>query len=107
MNLTQKKCVPCEAGGPPLNAARVRELAVQIDPAWRVVSEKQFARDFTFADFVATMAFVNKIAALAEQEGHHPNLHIFFNKLTVELWTHAVGGLSENDFILASKIDTL
>lgn len=68
---------------------------------------KKIVRKFEFKDFVEAIAFINKVAAVAEGEGHHPDLHIFYNKVTIELSTHAVGGLSENDFILAAKINAL
>lgn len=68
---------------------------------------KLLTQTFTFANFVEAMKFVDQVADIAESEGHHPNIHIFYNKVTLELTTHAIGGLSENDFILASKIDTL
>lgn len=110
--LSEQKCVPCEGGTPPLESARVAELAKQVDPAWAVVPETaseamRIRRNFKFKNFVEAMKFVNHVAEIAESEGHHPDLHIFYNKVLIELWTHAVSGLSENDFILAAKIDDL
>lgn len=110
--LAQQKCVPCEGGTPPLETARVGELKNQIDPAWVVVpatpsDATHLKRECKFGDFVQAMTFVNKVAEIAETEGHHPDLYIFYNKVIIELWTHAVSGLSENDFILAAKIDQL
>lgn len=75
---------------------------------WSVLQHKKLQKNFQFLDFAATLAFVNKVATLAESEGHHPDLNIHdWNKLTITLSTHAIDGLSENDFILAAKIDTL
>ncbi len=74
---------------------------------WRVTGGKKISHEFSFSDFKEAMEFVNQVAALAEQETHHPDISIHYNKVFIELWTHAVGGLSENDFILAAKIETL
>lgn len=106
-DLTQKKCVPCEGGDPPLTQAQVQAYLPQISDEWQVEDNKKIQREFTFADFKRAMGFVNRIAEIAEDEGHHPDLYIFYNKVRVELWTHAVKGLSENDFIIAAKIDQL
>jgi 4a-hydroxytetrahydrobiopterin dehydratase len=106
MDLTQKKCVPCEAGTPPLGAAAVAEFMKSV-PALNVVDVKKLSREFKFKDFTAAMAFVNRVAAIAESEGHHPDIYIFYNLVRLELSTHAIGGLSENDFIVAAKIDAL
>lgn len=110
--LSSQTCVPCEGGTPPLETVRINELLPQIGEKWHLVPATptegmMIRRDFTFKNFVAAMIFVNKIAELAEHEGHHPDLHIFYNKLTVALWTHAVGGLSDNDFIVAAKINEI
>ena len=76
-------------------------------PAWIVIDDKKISRGFKFNHFNQAIFFVNKVADLAEAEGHHPDIHIFYNKVSLELSTHAIGGLSENDFILATKIDRL
>lgn len=107
MELKDKKCVPCEGGMLALPPAGVEHFRSQIDSAWRVADNKKLERLFSFKDFKETMAFLNQVAELAEGEGHHPDIFINYNKLTLTLWTHAIGGLSENDFILASKIDAL
>ena len=107
MQLNNKKCVPCEGGIPPLGEEEINELRGQIHTDWEVVDNLKIKREFSFVNFVHTMEFVNKIAGLAEEEGHHPDMHVSYGKLTVELWTHAINGLSENDFILAAKIDEL
>jgi 4a-hydroxytetrahydrobiopterin dehydratase len=106
MDWTSKRCVPCEGGVPKLPAARAAELLATLD-GWRLDGER-LRRHFRFADFGAAMRFVNAVAGLAEEEGHHPDLHLHdWNLLDVSLWTHAIGGLSENDFIMAGKIDAL
>ena len=106
MTLTQKKCVPCEAGMPPLDATAVAEYARQV-PAWKIVENKQLLREFKFKDFQGSIDFIVKVAAIAEAEGHHPDMCIFYNLVRLELSTHAIKGLSENDFILAAKIDEM
>ena len=106
MDLIQKHCVPCEGGTPPFTHQQIKTYLPQINPEWRVVNYAKLVRDFKFKNFVEAMKFVNQVADIAEAEGHHPNLHIFYSKVTIELCTHAVGGLSENDFILAAKIDS-
>ena len=107
MSLKDKRCVPCEGGTPPLDDATTRKLLGQIS-GWAVASEAGEARlrkRFEFVDFLAAMAFVDKMAAVAEEEAHHPDFCVHYSRVDVTLWTHAVGGLSENDFILADKID--
>ena len=107
-NLAKKKCKPCEGGVPPLAPEASQELLKQLKPEWMLIDGgRMLAITYTFRDFVETMGFVNKIAAVAEEEQHHPDLTISYNNLGVELTTHAIGGLSENDFILAAKIDGL
>lgn len=105
MDLTKKKCVPCEGGTPPLTDRQINNYKPYIQKEWLVLGQKKLRRVFTFKDFVQSMQFVNAIANIAENEGHHPDLTISYNSVTVEVWTHAIDGLSENDFILAAKID--
>ena len=105
VNLVSKKCVPCEGGTPPLEREKIEEYLKQLEGGWEVRDDKMIARRFTFKTFREAIDFVNRVANLAESEGHHPDMIIRYNKVTIELSTHAIGGLSENDFILASKID--
>ena len=105
MDLTQKKCVACEGGIPPLGKEGAAEHLPQV-PAWKPNADyTAISREFSFDDFKQAMIFINKVADLAEEEGHHPDIHVFYNRVKLELSTHAVQGLSENDFILAAKID--
>jgi 4a-hydroxytetrahydrobiopterin dehydratase len=105
-NLKSKSCAPCEAGTPPLNAKEAAERMVELKDGWDL-HEGKLRHWFNFKNFKETMAFVNKIADLAEAEGHHPDMHVSYGKVLIELFTHAIHGLSENDFILAAKIDAL
>ncbi len=107
MELAKQKCVPCEGGTPPLDSKRVRELLPQVK-GWRAEkNEHELRKRFEFGTFPETIAFVNRMADLAESEGHHPDFCVHYDVLEVTLSTHAVHGLSENDFILAAKIDQL
>ncbi len=108
MDLTKKHCVPCGGGMPPLTNDREDELIKQIE-GWMLLRDgtHMIQRRFKFADFKKAMEFVNKVANLAETEGHHPDIKIVYSKVTIDLFTHTVGGLSENDFIVASKINKL
>jgi 4a-hydroxytetrahydrobiopterin dehydratase len=103
--LTQKFCMACEAGTPPMPAAQAQTLLAEV-PGWDL-ADQTLSRTFRFKDFKAAMAFVNQVAELAEAEGHHPDIHISWNRVRLELTTHAIKGLSENDFILAAKVNAL
>jgi len=104
--LADKKCVPCRGGVPALKGAALEDFRKQV-PAWNVVNEHQVTRAFKFPDFVQALAFVNKVGALAEEQGHHPDILLTWGKAEITLWTHAVDGLTESDFIMAAKIDRL
>ena len=107
MELAKRKCVPCEGGIPPLTENEILEYITVINRGWIVSENKKIVRIFNFVNFKHTMEFVNAVAEIAEEEGHHPVLHVSYGSVEIELWTHAINGLSENDFILAAKIDRL
>lgn len=104
--LTQQKCEACEGGVIPLSKIEADILLKQI-PEWEVSSDvKTISRSYTFKDFNEALAFVNTVGALAESEGHHPDIHLTdYKNVRIDLSTHAIDGLSNNDFILAAKID--
>jgi len=105
--LTKKKCVPCEGGVPRLDAAQVAVLLAQVS-GWQAVEDnRKLHKRFVFDDFRGAMAFVTKMALVAEAEGHHPDFTVRYSVVDVTVYTHAIGGLSENDFILAAKVDGL
>jgi 4a-hydroxytetrahydrobiopterin dehydratase len=106
--LTSKKCAACE-GGVEKYTPQQAEEQLQLLPQWRLSGDGQrIRRDWQAKNFQAGMDFLNQVARLAEQEGHHPDLHLEgYRHVWIELWTHAIGGLSENDFILAAKIERL
>lgn len=106
-DLSQKHCVPCEGGAKPLSLVRAKELLKQVS-GWAPGEDgKWIVKQFKFSNFAEAMDFANKITPIAEREGHHPDVHVSYGKVVVELSTHAIKGLSENDFILASKIDAV
>jgi len=106
--LEKRHCQPCEGGVPPLSPESIRQLLTVV-PRWQLTSDgKRLRREWRVKDFVTALDFFNRIGAIAEAEGHHPDLHLVgYRNVAVEIWTHAVGGLTENDFILAAKLDTL
>ncbi len=108
-DLTAKACVPCRGGVPTLTDAEIERLSPQV-PQWRVREVdgvKRLVRDHEFPDFASAMRFAARVGELAEEEQHHPDLHVAWGKVGVEIWTHKIRGLHENDFILAAKIDRL
>ena len=105
-DLRAKKCVACEGGVPKLTVEQIVSLCPQV-PGWKVSDDRKLERRFEFPDFLAAMAFVNRMAELSEAEAHHPEFAVNYSIVDVAIWTHAVGGLSENDFILAAKIGDL
>src|SRR5438477_13075706 len=106
--LTAKKCTACEGDTPAFNKQQIAEHLAAL-PEWKLSDDgKLIRRKYKFADFVSAMAFLQKVGELAEREQHHPDLHLTgYKNAAVELSTHAIGGLSENDFIVAAKIDRL
>jgi len=106
--LSNKRCVPCEGGVPALSNHEASALIKSVD-GWTVDPDsKRISRSWTMKNFMAGIDFFNKVAALAEEEGHHPDLYLEgYRQVKIVLWTHAVGGLTENDFILAAKINKL
>ena len=105
MDLIKKHCVPCGSGVRPFAKKKIEKYLNNVG-AWEL-KKGHLWRTFTFVEFLPAMDFVNKVAKLAEQEGHHPDFHIHYNIIELEVWTHAINGLSENDFILAAKINKL
>jgi len=106
-SLAQRQCVPCRGGVPPLNLARVQELRAQISSDWHVVDQHHLLREIRRKNFREALRLANAIGEIAESQRHHPDLTVSWGKLTVTLFTHAIDGLHENDFILAARIDEL
>jgi len=106
--LSKKHCVPCEGGIPPLSAEQVKQHLAAL-PDWKLTADgKRIRREWRVKDFMAGLDFFNMVGRVAEEEDHHPDLHLVgYRNLAIEIWTHAINGVSENDFILAAKIDRL
>lgn len=104
--LADKKCVPCRGGVPPLKGKELEALHKSV-PKWKVVNEHHIVREFKFPDFVKALDFVNRVGAIAEEQGHHPDILLAWGKAETTLWTHKIDGLTESDFIMAAKIDRL
>ena len=108
-DLASKTCVPCRGGVPPLKGAELSQMHKRLPQwaQWEVVNEHHVTRTFIFPDFKQALNFVNKVGAIAEEQGHHPDILLAWGKAEVTLWTHKVDGLTESDFIMAAKIDRL
>jgi 4a-hydroxytetrahydrobiopterin dehydratase len=106
--LAERHCKPCEGGIPPLSPAEAQRLLAQLSPAWRLSENGQaIRRELRFRDFYRTMSFVNALAHIANIEDHHPDLEVGYNYCRMTFTTHAIGGLSENDFVCAAKVDVI
>ncbi|HVF28003.1 MAG TPA: 4a-hydroxytetrahydrobiopterin dehydratase [Pyrinomonadaceae bacterium] len=105
-NLASKSCVPCHGGVPRITGAEIETFMKEL-PHWEVVAEHRLEREYRFTNFRDALRFVNRVGEVAEREGHHPDIAFGWGYAKVEIWTHAIDGLSESDFILAAKLDTL
>lgn len=105
-DLADKQCVPCRGGVPALKGDALKALHAQVS-GWNVVLEHHLEKTYTFPDFVQALAFTNKVGAVAEEQGHHPDIALGWGKVAITTWTHKIDGLTESDFILAAKIDKL
>jgi len=106
-NLDKKKCVPCEGGVERMRPEDIPAFLNQLKPGWDVIDNLKIKKTYTFDSYMDGIEFVQDLAAVSEEEGHHPVIHIYYGHVDVEFWTHAILGLSENDFIMAAKTDLL
>jgi 4a-hydroxytetrahydrobiopterin dehydratase len=104
--LSSKQCVPCSRKTPPLDLATIQQLRKQLADGWNVVDGHHLEKEYVFRDFKESLAFTNRVGAIAEEEGHHPDILLRWGKVKLTVWTHSIDGLSENDFILAAKVDS-
>ncbi|HWC16872.1 MAG TPA: 4a-hydroxytetrahydrobiopterin dehydratase [Terriglobales bacterium] len=104
--LAKRTCVPCKAGVPPLTGKELSHLAGQVR-GWKVIQEHHIEKSYSFSDFVSALEFVKAIGAVAEEQGHHPDILLRWGNVKVTIWTHKIDGLTESDFILAAKIDEI
>lgn len=107
MALKEKKCEPCSGEETPLKGKDVKEMMSELEGEWKSVDDKKIRNSFSFDSYMQGVKFADKVAELADEEGHHPDLCIHYKKVEIEITTHAIDGLSENDFILAAKIDNI
>ncbi|HZU07262.1 MAG TPA: 4a-hydroxytetrahydrobiopterin dehydratase [Chloroflexota bacterium] len=105
VSLADRVCVPCRGGVPPLTPEEIAPLLAQLEEGWTVEENKKLVRTYRFKNFAEAMAFANRVAAIAEEQGHHPDLHVRWGAVRVEVWTHKIDGLTESDFIFAAKCD--
>lgn len=105
--LAAERCVPCRGGVPPLKGEELTALAHELGGGWRVVDDHHLEKTFPFADFASGLAFTNAVGAIAEAEGHHPDIHLAWGRVGISIWTHAIDGLTRSDFVLAAKIDAV
>ncbi len=103
--LANRQCVPCRGGVPPLKGEELRDLTRDLGGDWKVVDEHHLEKLYTFTNFSSALAFTNSVGAIAEDEGHHPDIYLTWGRVGIKIWTHKIDGLTESDFILAAKID--
>ena len=103
-DLADRNCIPCRGGTAPLTAAQIAPLLAQL-PGWSAANGHHLCRRFTLADFAGALELANRIGAIAEQQNHHPDLHLAWGMLEVTIWTHTIDGLTESDFVFAAKCD--
>ena len=104
-DLASKKCVACKGGHPPLKGAALADLQGQLGGGWQVLNEHHLEKEYAFKNFRDALAFVNQVGAVAEQEGHHPDVFLAWGKVKLTIWTHKIDGLTESDFVMAAKAD--
>jgi 4a-hydroxytetrahydrobiopterin dehydratase len=103
--LAAKTCVPCRGGVPALKGGELEALLRLLDEGWKVINEHHLEKNYAFPDFKQALAFANRVGAVAEEQGHHPDIYVAWGKVILTIWTHAIDGLTESDFILAAKAD--
>jgi 4a-hydroxytetrahydrobiopterin dehydratase len=103
--LATKECKPCQGGEPPLEGEALRDLQEELGHGWQVVDGHHLEKQFKFSDWMQAVDFTNRVARIADEQDHHPDIQLSYGKVVVRIWTHKIGGLSENDFILAAKIE--
>lgn len=107
MGLSEQTCVPCRGGVPPLQGEELERLRQELGGDWQVVDGHHLNKTYSFPDFARALHFTNRVGALAEEQGHHPDIFLTWGKVGVTIWTHKIDGLTESDFVLAAKIDRL
>ncbi len=103
--LAEKECVPCKGGVAPLKGNDLAKLATDLDGGWQVVKEHHLEKEYRFKDFQEALDFTNRVGAIAEAQGHHPDIYLAWGKVRLSIWTHKIDGLTESDFVFAAKVD--
>lgn len=103
--LASKQCAPCRGGVPPLRRGVIEDLLKKLDSSWKAVDDHHLEREYEFTDFQRALEFTNTVGAIAEEQGHHPDIYLAWGKVSLKIWTHKIDGLTESDFILAAKTD--
>lgn len=106
-DLASMECVPCRGGVPPLTHDEIEPLKERLGGGWQVVNDHHLEKEFRFNDFKEALAFANLVGELAEEQGHHPEIHLGWGHVGLQIWTHKILGLTESDFVLAAKIDRI
>jgi 4a-hydroxytetrahydrobiopterin dehydratase len=106
-DLAAKQCVPCKGGVPPLEGAELAELHEKLGNDWSVVEAHHLEKTYRFADFREALGFTNRVGQLAEEQNHHPDIHLAWGRVRLTIWTHKIDGLTESDFVLAAKVDRI
>ena len=105
--LAEKRCVPCRSGVAPLKGKALAKLASELNHGWRVARKHHLEKEYQFENFRTALAFTNQVGALAEEQGHHPDIYLAWGKVRLTIWTHKINGLTESDFVFAAKADKL
>lgn len=105
MSLAEHDCVPCKGGVPPMERDEAEELLAELEEGWKINDQGHLEREYRFSNFVDAMAFANRVGDIAEEQSHHPDLHVSWGKCVVEIWTHKIRGLTKSDFYFAAKAD--
>lgn len=106
-DLADRECIPCKGGVPPLEGEELEELLGRLDNDWEVVDGHRLRKSYRFRNFREALDFTNRVGELAEEQGHHPDIHLSWGRVVLEIWTHKIDGLHESDFVLAAKADRL
>ena len=106
-DLAKRQCVPCQGGVPPLEGEELYELHRTLGNGWQLIADHHVKKTFKFEDFATALEYINRVGAMAEEQGHHPDIFLAWGKVDVMVWTHKIDGLTESDFIFAAKADEL
>jgi len=105
--LAAKTCIPCRGGVPPLQGDEIQKLLGQLGGDWKVIENHHLQKDYAFKNFAEALAYTNRVGAMAEEQGHHPDIYLAWGKVGITVWTHKIDGLTESDFVFAAKCDAV